>query len=401
MNDNKYDFLNRLTELDDYEIEKLSEDFPFVDKSAKKRIAKLCEEKLDMNNNKDEFITDGKVDKITKTPWYRSYAFGIAASLILVAGFGFFAIKGLSRQGTKDNQPENNDFYTGIVTETTSVTDTMTTTASTTDKITSQTTTTTTSTKTEISATATAETTVSNTAESTTTTTAKQAAVHYSITLPSDANGKFTITFNAYRNGNFTAFKSKEITFPYDQNFNETITGEGTEKVYVMLENAITWDSGISIGNYVFDYDSGNITIEYEDVRKAFEDAGAFRDYTQSDFKRQSVNEFMSMLNGIRGIQDDKTWLLIAEQSVSLLNWSMGTTLTNDEIISAWGIYTDNWTEADFDSFRRLYQLVYDEAFNIVTNGDGELLAQLGYSESDFSFVELPLEPMETIKALT
>ncbi|MBR3760883.1 MAG: hypothetical protein IKK47_07870 [Ruminococcus sp.] len=398
MNDNKYDFLNRLTELDDYEIEKISEDFPFADKSAKKRIAKLCEEKLDMNNNKDEFITDRKADKITKTPWYRSYALGIAASLILVAGFGFLAIKGLSRQGTKDNQPENNDFYTGIVTETTSVTDTITTTASTTDEITSQTTT---STKTEISTTDTTEITVSSTTAPTTTTTAKKAAVHYSITLPSDANGKFIITFNAYRDGNFTAFKSKEITFPYDQNFDETITGEGTEKVYVMLENAITWDSGIIIGNYVFDYDSGNITTEYEDVRKAFEDAGAFRDYTQSDFKRQSVNEFMSMLNGIRGIQDDKTWLIIAEQSVSLLNWSMGTTLTNDEIISAWGIYTDNWTEADFDSFRHLYQLVYDEAFNIVTNGNGELLAQLGYSDSDFNFVELPLEPMETIKALT
>ncbi len=398
MNDNKYDFLNRLTELDDYEIEKISEDFPFADKSAKKRIAKLCEEKLDMKNNKNEFIKDRKADKITKTPWYRSYAFGIAASLILIAGFGFLAIKGLSRQGTKDSQPENNDFYTGIVTETTSVTDTITTTASTTDEITSQTTT---STKTEISTTDTTEITVSSTTAPTTTTTAKKAAVHYSITLPSDANGKFTITFNAYRDGNFTAFKSKEITFPYDQNFDETITGEGTEKVYVMLENTITGDSGITIGNYIFDYDNNNITVEYENIRKAFEDAGAFRDYTQSDFKRQSVNEFMSILNGIRGIQDDKTWLIIAEQSVSLLNWSMGTTLTNDEIISAWGIYTDNWTEADFDSFRHLYQLVYDEAFNIVTNGNGELLAQLGYSDSDFNFVELPLEPMETIKALT
>ncbi len=398
MNDNKYDFLNRLTELDDYEIEKISEDFPFADKSAKKRIAKLCEEKLDMKNNKNEFITNRKADKITKTPWYRSYAFGIAASLILIAGFGFLAIKGLSRQGTKDNQPENNDFYTGIVTETTSVTDTITTTASTTDEITSQTTT---STKTEISTTDTTEITVSSTTDPTTTTTAKKAAVHYSITLPSDANGKFTITFNAYRDGNFTEFKSKEITFPYDQNFDETITGKGTEKVYVMLENTITGDSGITIGNYIFDYDNNNITVEYENIRKAFEAAGAFRDYTQSDFKRQSVNEFMSMLNGIRGIQDDKTWLLIAEQSVSLLNWSMGTTLTNDEIISTWGIYTDNWTEADFDSFRHLYQLVYDEAFNIVTNGNGELLAQLGYSDSDFNFVELPLEPMETIKALT
>lgn len=399
MNDNKYNFLNRLTELDDYKIEKISEDFPFADKSAKQRIAKLCEEKLDMKkNNKDEFITDRKEDKITKKPWYCSYAVSIAASLILVAGFGFLAIKGLSRQGTKDNQPQNDDFYTGIVTETTSVTDTMTTTASTTNEITSQTAI---STKTEISATDTAETTVSSTAESTTTTTAKKAAVHYSITLPSDANGKFTITFNAYRNGNFTAFKSKEITFPYDQNFDETITGEGTEKVYVMLENLITWDSGITIGNYVFDYDNGNITVEYEDIRKAFEDAGAFRDYTQSDFKRQSVEEFMRILNGIRRIQDDKTWLIIAEQSVSLLNWSMGTTLTNDDIVSAWEIYTDNWTEADFNSFRHLYQLVYDEAFNIVTNGDGELLAQLGYSDSDFSFAELPLEPIETIMALT
>lgn len=398
MKTNKYDFLNRLSELNDYELEKLSEDYPFADKSAKKRIANLCEEKLNMNNNRDQLITDRKADKITKTPWYRSYAIGIAASLVLIAGFGLLAIKGLSRQGTEDNQPENNDFYTGIVTETTAVTDTITTTASATDIITSQTTT---STETEISTTDTAEVTVSSTAESTTTTTAKKATVHYSITLPSDANGNFTITFSAYRNGNFTAFKSKEITFPYDQNLDETITGEGTEKVYVMLENTITGDSGITIGNYIFDYDNNNITVEYENIRKAFEDAGAFRDYTQSDFKRASVEEFMSMLNGIRVIQDDKTWLLIAEQSVSLLNWSMGTTLTNDDIVSAWEIYTDNWTEADFDSFRRLYQLVYDEAFNIVTNGDGELLAQLGYSDSDFSFVELPLEPMETIKALT
>ena len=46
-------------------IEKLSEDFPFADKSAKKRIAKLCEEKLDMKNNKNEFIKDRKADKIT------------------------------------------------------------------------------------------------------------------------------------------------------------------------------------------------------------------------------------------------------------------------------------------------------------------------------------------------
>lgn len=398
MKTNKYDFLNRLSELNDYELEKISEDYPFADKSAKKRIAKLCEEKLNMNNNRDQLITDRKADKITKTPWYRSYAVGIAASLVLVAGFGLLAIKGLSRQGTEDNQPENNDFYTGIITETTAVTDTMTTTASATDIITSQTTT---STETEISTTDYAEVTSSSTTESTTASTARNTAVHYNITLPADANGKFIITFNAYRNGGFTTFSSKEISCPYDQNIDVTLTGEGTEKVYVMLENTITWDSGITIGNYIFDYDNNNITVEYENIRKAFEDAGAFREYASSDFKRQSVNEFMSMLNGIRGIQDEKTWLLIAEQSVSLLNWSMGTTLTNDDIVSAWEIYTDNWTEADFDSFRRLYQLVYDEAFNIVTNGDGELLAQLGYSDSDFSFVELPLEPMETIKALT
>ena len=397
MNDNKYDFLNRLTELNDYEIEKISEDYPFADKTAKQRIAKLCEEKLNMNNKRDQFITEKKADKTTKTPWYRSYATGIAASLILVAGFGFIAIKGLSRQGTKDIQPENNDFYTGIVTETSYVTDAITTTASTTDEITSQTTT---GSYTETSTTVITEATDSGTTESTTAT-AKKSAVHYSITLPSDANGKFIITFNAYRNGGFATFSSKEISCPYDQNIDVSLTGEGTEKVYVMLENTITWDSGIIIGNYVFDYDNGNIIVEYEDIRKAFEDAGAFREYTQSDFKRASVEEFMSMLNGIRAISDDKTWLIIAEQSVSLLNWSMGTTLTNDEIISAWEIYTDNWTDAELDSFRRLYQLVYDEAYNIVNNGDGELLAQLGYSDSDFSFIELPLEPMETIKALT
>ena len=44
MKDNKYDFLDKLGELDDDEIEMISEEYPFADRHDKLRIARLCEE---------------------------------------------------------------------------------------------------------------------------------------------------------------------------------------------------------------------------------------------------------------------------------------------------------------------------------------------------------------------
>ena len=58
MKDNKYDFLNKLGELDDDEIEMISEEYPFADRHDKLKIARLCEEKLAMKKNMDFDSTD-------------------------------------------------------------------------------------------------------------------------------------------------------------------------------------------------------------------------------------------------------------------------------------------------------------------------------------------------------
>ena len=96
----------------------------------------------------------------------------------------------------------------------------------------------------------------------------------------------------------------------------------------------------------------------------------------------------------------DSTRLDVTKQSVTLLNWSVGTTLTSDEITGIFNDYTSGWGKSDFQSFSTLYEFVYNESVNIVNNGDSDILSQLGYSSSDFNYITLPLEPMETLKTL-
>lgn len=98
-----YDFLDELTAPDNKKIEEISRRYPVLDKSAKRRIAKLCEEKMSMKNNEyntqetNDYETVNNVEEYKKPRWYSRPAFAVAASLVLVVGITGAAIAGLSK----------------------------------------------------------------------------------------------------------------------------------------------------------------------------------------------------------------------------------------------------------------------------------------------------------------
>ncbi len=98
-----YDFLDELTAPDNKKIEEISRRYPVLDKSAKRRIAKLCEEKMSMKNNEyntqetNDYETVNNVEEYKKPRWYSRPAFAVAASLVLIAGITGAAIAGLSK----------------------------------------------------------------------------------------------------------------------------------------------------------------------------------------------------------------------------------------------------------------------------------------------------------------
>ena len=438
MKDNKYDFLNKLGELDDDEIEMISEEYPFADRHDKLKIARLCEEKLAMKKNMDFDSTDEmneKTRRISKKSWYRSPALSIAVSFVIIAGIGIITMKGLSNKSNIGDSDSDSTIFSNEVrtttpkesesvstvtgkadsaeTVTTAVISSMSVTAEETTTVSESVSTTAKKAETPLNpetessngnVSVNEESTVNN--NNTPDTPSVMHGLLYSINLPSDANGSFTISFNAYRDGGFRSFASYEINCPDTTYFSKEVSGTGTEKVYVMLQNNSTQEGGIVIGEYTFDYTLGGYSVESEDIRKAFEDLGAFNNNSgvQDSFKESSIKEMKKVLDGIRTEitlnNGDSTRLDVAKQSVTLLNWSVGTTLTSDEITSVFNDYTSGWGKSDFQSFSTLYELVYNESVNIVNNGDSDILSQLGYSSSDFNYITLPLEPMETLKTL-
>ncbi len=113
MNDKrKKDELNELTYLDDEQIELIAKKYPVLNKSLKKRIAALCEEKLAMKKDDNYFYNDHEneetelvenVEIYRKTPWYRNRALTAAASFVLVFGAAAGIIAGIKKSDTNDN----------------------------------------------------------------------------------------------------------------------------------------------------------------------------------------------------------------------------------------------------------------------------------------------------------
>lgn len=103
MKDNKiYDFLDELTAPDNQKIEEISHRYPILDKSSKKRIAKLCEEKLIMKNKEyfydtSELEITGNAENNKKIHRFGRHVFAIAASLVFVVGLAGVAFAGLSK----------------------------------------------------------------------------------------------------------------------------------------------------------------------------------------------------------------------------------------------------------------------------------------------------------------
>lgn len=117
-NNEKYDFLNELTGIDDKRIEEISERFPLLDNSGKKRIADLCEEKLNMkkgsyfyDTNDSETIDNIEISKNKK--WYHSHIFNAAAMFVITIGIAGVAFSGIKhiRSDNSESEPPAVSFY--------------------------------------------------------------------------------------------------------------------------------------------------------------------------------------------------------------------------------------------------------------------------------------------------
>lgn len=89
MNKEKKDFMNRLSNLDDFSVEEIAEKYPALPKSAKKRILKQCIKK---DSFSDEIISDGEgritisgTERYNRKPWY-NFAASAAAFVIAIGG---------------------------------------------------------------------------------------------------------------------------------------------------------------------------------------------------------------------------------------------------------------------------------------------------------------------------
>lgn len=89
MNKEKKDFMNQLSNLDDFSVEEIAEKYPALPKSAKKRILKQCIKKDSLS---DETVHDGEgritisgTERYNRKPWY-NFAASAAAFIIAVGG---------------------------------------------------------------------------------------------------------------------------------------------------------------------------------------------------------------------------------------------------------------------------------------------------------------------------
>lgn len=104
---NKKDFMNQLSNLDDFSVEEIAEKYPALNKSAKKRILKQC---LKKDSFSDETDCDGEgritisgTERYNRKPWYK---FAASAAAFVIAVGGITGVFMLGRNLGGDDIPE-------------------------------------------------------------------------------------------------------------------------------------------------------------------------------------------------------------------------------------------------------------------------------------------------------
>ncbi len=339
MNDEKqYDFLEELVPHDMKGYKKIAKKYPALDKSAQKRIVKLCEEKLAMKNDEKNYFEDDTIDDdvevIKSIPWYRSGVFTIAASFVLVAGIGIGIAAVMGKPANIDNPMSNSRVPVPAATTSTTFS-VMTSSGNMTGQKSTET-------KTE------------------------------------------TVTETAISNEPDISTEPIKATETAPEPVPETIPitePPKTEVDYGTVSNPIT---------------TAPVT---EEPTTEYTDAAQFQEAFYKQSVNECKNVLNGIRTGITLNQGEETERMIIQQTVSLIYWARGTTLYGERLISVWDEYTTDWEKGDYQSFTFLYNLVYDEYQKII-NGDTTKLEYYGYGSDVYDGLTGPLENIETLKEL-
>lgn len=193
---------------------------------------------------------------------------------------------------------------------------------------------------------------------------------------------------------NDTVSGNEVITEEKDGSVPETVHDIDTEKEPEDINEEVT-------GKVTEDKNDTEIQETQTTEPEAKTDAAEF----QNSFKEASISEFRNLLENVRtGIMlnsESETEHMITRSAVSVMNWSVGTTLTADEIRSAYTEYTNTLSKPDINSLCAMYDLVYQEYLTLLTSDQEQKIEDAGCSDiSAYPYGTEPLEPAEVLHEL-
>lgn len=109
MNKNEKDFMSQLSNLDDFSVEEIAENYPALDKNTKKRILKKCKKKdcfyTNTDYDREDEITVSGIEHYNRASWYK-YVSSAAAFVIAVVGIASVVMINRNLNGNNDLENE-------------------------------------------------------------------------------------------------------------------------------------------------------------------------------------------------------------------------------------------------------------------------------------------------------
>lgn len=109
MNKNEKDFMSQLSNLDDFSVEEIAENYPALDKNTKKRILKKCKKKdcfyAETDYDREDEITVSGIEHYNRASWYK-YVSSAAAFVIAVVGIASVVMINRNLNGNNDLETE-------------------------------------------------------------------------------------------------------------------------------------------------------------------------------------------------------------------------------------------------------------------------------------------------------